>query len=187
MTALSRQKMTVEDYLDWASRQDRGRTELYRGEIVAMAPEVAKHARAKFLTAIALRAAIKRAGVPCEAFVDSLAVRISDDTAYEPDALVNCGPLVPAEDMVATNPVIVVEILSPSSRRVDTNLKLADYFRHASVMHYLIVNLERRLVTHHRRGAGEAIHSELRSEGAINLDPPGLTVMVAELLPEEQV
>ena len=54
-----------------------------------MAPEIADHGRAKFAIALALREAIrKKAAVNCEAFVDSLTVRINSDAVVEPDALV---------------------------------------------------------------------------------------------------
>src|SRR3954449_8716400 len=90
-------RMTVPEFLAWAERQERGRYELVRGQVVAISPQRAEHGRGKFLAATALKAAIRRAGVACEAFVDSVAVRIDEETAYEPDVLVNCGDPVPAD------------------------------------------------------------------------------------------
>ena len=46
------------------------------------------------------------------------------DTDYEPDAVVNCGPPIPDDAVAATNPVIVVEVLSPGTRGIDTGAKL---------------------------------------------------------------
>jgi Uma2 family endonuclease len=43
--------------------------------------------------------------------------------------------------MTAPNPVIVVEVLSPSTRGIDTTVKLADYFRVSGLRHYVIVDL----------------------------------------------
>ena len=48
-------------------------------------------------------------------------------------------------------------MISPSTHKVDTTQKLADYFRIPSVMHYLIVNTSRRAVVHHERGSDGAI------------------------------
>ena len=56
-----------------------------------------------------------------------------------------------------SDPVIVVEVISPSTHKVDTTQKLADYFRIPSVRHYLIVNTSRRAVVHHERGATAAL------------------------------
>ena len=44
-----------------------------------------------------------------------------------PDALVNCGESVAREAMVAPNPIIVVEVLSPTTRSLDKTIKLADF------------------------------------------------------------
>jgi Uma2 family endonuclease len=117
MTSPVVKHMNVNDFLAWAETQDKGRYELIRGEIVAMAPERAEHAQAKRRAANALEAAIQRVGVNCEAFVDGLAVKIDEETSYEPDALVNCGEPVARDSMIAPNPVVVVEVgrlLSPA-------------------------------------------------------------------------
>ncbi len=69
--------------------------------------------------------------------------------------------------------MIVVEVLSPSTGRFDTGTKLGDYFRLASLCHYLIVDLKRRCVIHHRRDGAGTIATQVVREGAITLDPPG--------------
>ena len=76
-------------------------------------------------------------------------VEIDEDTDYEPDALVNCGPPAPDDAVVATQPVIVVEVLSPSTQSVDVTEKLADYFRVPAIQHYLVFRPRRREVIWH--------------------------------------
>lgn len=61
-----------------------------------------------------------------EAFVALLDVRLGDDTLVRPDLLVVRQAEV-GETGVATPPVLAVEILSPSTRLVDLNLKKARY------------------------------------------------------------
>ncbi len=107
-------------------------------------------------------------------------IEVDADTDYEPDAVVNCGPRVPPDAVSATNPVIVVEVLSPRTQAVDTSDKLADYFRVPSIQHYLIVRARRREVIHHRRD-GEAIVSRVANLGSIRLDPPGIEIDVADI------
>jgi Uma2 family endonuclease len=58
---------------------------------------------------------------------------------------------------------------------VDTGAKLADYFRLASVQHYLLVRPTRREVMHHRRVA-DGILTQIVRTGVIQLDPPGLVI-----------
>ena len=172
--------LSREDYRSWAEAQPRGRYELVAGEVVAMAPERAVHLRLKLAVVLALRQAIITAGVPCEALPDGATVEIGHDTDYEPDCTVNCGTPMEDDAVAAPNPVIVVEVLSPSTRSVDTGAKLADYFRVPSIQHYLIVHAKRRLVIHHRRGDG-GIHTQFLATGSIPLDPPGISITVEEL------
>ncbi len=180
VTALPKQKMTVDEYLAWAQGRP-GRFELYAGVVYAMTPERAGHAQVKFAVQTALVAGIRRAGVPCHMLPDGMTVRIDQDTAHEPDALVYCGQALPASAVEVPNPVIVVEVLSPSTRHVDASAKLAGYFRTSSVQHYLIVDPDKRLTIHHARGEGDAIVTRIVSDGGIRLDPPGIELNGEEL------
>jgi Uma2 family endonuclease len=180
MTALPKHKMTVDEYLVWAEGRP-GRFELYAGVVYAMSPERAAHAKVKFAVQTALLSAIRRAGIPCHMLPDGMTVRVDDDTAHEPDALVYCGEELPGSAVEVPNPVIVVEVLSPSTRHIDASAKLAGYFRVPSVHHYLIVDPDRRLVIHHARGQGDVIATRILREGKLRLDPPGMDVPVEEM------
>src|SRR5208337_3394977 len=120
--------------------------------LTAMAPERFAHAEAKFAITAKLKAAIRGAGVPCQAAIDGIGIAVDGNTSYIPDAVVNCGEPIAADGQFAPNPVIVVEVLSSSTKGRDLGEKLIDYFRVPSIQHYLIVDLERRLVLHHKRG-----------------------------------
>jgi Uma2 family endonuclease len=174
--------MTVDEYLAWVEGRP-GRFELYAGIVYAMAPERAGHATVKFAMQTALLAAIRRAGLPCHMLPDGMTVRVDEDTAHEPDALVYCGQKVPDSAVEVPNPAIVVEVLSPSTRHIDASAKLAGYFRVPSVAHYLIVDPDQRLVIHHSRGDAGAIATRIVSEGKLRLDPPGMDVTVEEVFP----
>jgi Uma2 family endonuclease len=180
MTALTRPHMTVDEFLAWAAGQP-GRYELFRGEVFAMSPEVVRHTEIKGLIYAALAAGIRERRLPCHALPDGATVRIDDTTAYEPDALVYCGEKLPPAALEVPNPVIVVEVLWPSTRRVDVSLKLAGYFRLPSVAHYLILDPTQPYVLHHARGAGDAILTRIVTDGSIMLDPPGLELFVTDI------
>ena len=96
--------------------------------------------------------------------------------------MVDCGPLASPDAIAAAQPVVVVEVLSPGTQSVDTGEKLPGYFRVHSICHYLIVSTRRREVVHHRR-VGQTIASGIVNVGAIDLDPPGITIDVAEFYP----
>jgi hypothetical protein len=99
------------------------------GEVIAMAPERVTHARAKYHIARRLTDAIDSAGVDCETFIDGLAVVVDSMTVYEPDVLVRCGTDLDGEVVRISDTVVVVEVLSRSTKGRDTGAKLADYFR----------------------------------------------------------
>lgn len=174
-------RLTAEAYFDWAMAQPTGRFELSGGEVVAMAPERVAHTRAKLEAVIALRTAIKTHGLGCEAIADGISVRIDDRTVYEPDALVRCGPKTPGDVIAVDDPVIVVEVVSPSSRGVDTGAKLAGYFLLPSLRHYIVVDTESRAVVHHRRDDAGVISVQVLHSGALALDPPGLQIEIGDI------
>ncbi|MGE0224694.1 MAG: Uma2 family endonuclease [Acetobacteraceae bacterium] len=175
------QRLTRQEFVDWAESQT-ARYERLNGEPIAMSPERVEHARIKARVWAALDRAIQRAGLDCEALPDGITVEIDDDTDYEPDAVVNCGPRLPSDAMAASNPVMVVEVLSPSTQSIDSNAKLADYFRVPSIHHYLIVQTRKREVIHYTR-AGSDISARIMHLGPITLDPPGITIDLADIYP----
>jgi Uma2 family endonuclease len=88
--------------------------------------------------------------------------------------------------MVLDNPVVVIEVVSPSSERSDTGAKVADYFRVSSIRHYLIIDpYGRSVIRHSRPKADGLISTEVHLTGEIKLDPPGLTVAAEDLLGSE--
>jgi Uma2 family endonuclease len=177
-------RMTADEFLAWALEQPSGRYELAAGEVIAMAPERAGHALVKHDTAQALKEAVAAAGLHCQVFPDGMAVRIDEGTVYEPDASVRCGPALPGDALELPDPLIVVEVLSPSSRAQDSGAKLEAYFRLPSVRHYLIVDTATRAVIHHARGADGAIATRIHdghAGGELRLDPPGLALRPGDL------
>jgi Uma2 family endonuclease len=177
MSATVPHRMTADEFIAWAMEQPEGkRYELVAGEVVAMAPERAGRGRMKGQIYTALREAIRAGGAECEAFPDGITVRVDADTIYEPDALVHCGPPVDDDATEIADPLIVVEVVSPSSRKRDSGSKLEDYFRIPSVRHYLIVKTENKAIIHHHRDEAGEITTHIIRDGVIRLDPPGITV-----------
>jgi Uma2 family endonuclease len=179
---IPKKRMKVAEFLAWAATQSEGRYELVDGEVVAMAPERVRHNLVKFAVAVALRDAVKRAELPCTVFTDGVAVVINDEATREPDASVQCGVEANLDSMTIDEPLIVVEVVSPSSERDDTDAKLIDYFSVASITHYLIVHSEKHVVIHHQRNERGTIDTRIARNGEITLNPPGITVPVTALL-----
>jgi Uma2 family endonuclease len=88
---------------------------------------------------------------------------------------------VARDSLIAPNPVIVVEVLSPSTRNLDKAVKLADYFRVPGLAHYLIIDLGRRHVLHYGRRSDGVVTVVIVKNGEIALDPLGIEIPVASL------
>ncbi len=170
-------RMTSDEFIAWAMEQPEGqRYELAAGEIVGTAPERSAHALTKAHVWRRLAEAVEVAGLPCDVYPDGMTVEVDAGNVNEPDALVRCGPRLADNAVKLNDPVVVVEVLSPSTRARDSGAKLIDYFRLPSVHHYLIVRTEDRAIIHHARNADGTILTQIVHEGPIRLDPPGLTV-----------
>jgi Uma2 family endonuclease len=182
MASLATSEMDVDAFLLWAEGRD-GRWELRDGQPVLMSPERAAHALTKYAAQESLKAGIKRAGLPCRMFPDGMTVRITARNAYEPDALVACPP-PPLDAIEIPNPVVVVEVLSPSTAADDHGVKLDGYFSLPSVEHYLILDADRRVMIHHKRGHAGAIETRVLRDGAVRLDPPGIEAELAAFFVE---
>lgn len=173
-------RMTVDEYLVWATDQP-GRYELIDGVVRQMSPETSGHADAKGNAYLALRMAIKRAGIAAFAKPDGMTIRISDSVAFEPDALVYLAPRVDDTSMEIPNPLIVVEVGSPSTRKYDAGFKLNGYMSLPSLHHVLLVNTATKVVVYlKKRGAGPEFESTTLTSGVLRLDPPGLEIPVEE-------
>ena len=158
-----------------------GRYELYNGIVYAMSPERAGHAEVKHAVASALAVAI----APRQARMLDAPQRHDRTGRREygrtsPMRLSIADPSCRARRIEVPSPVIVVEVLSPSTRHIDASAKLAGYFRLPSTRHYLIVDADKRLVIHHARGDGDAILTRIVKSGSLDLSPPGLKVPVAK-------
>ncbi|WP_152047919.1 Uma2 family endonuclease [Aureimonas psammosilenae] len=178
-------EINAEEFLLWSqSRPDGERYELVGGQPVRLQAERVSHAERKLSAVTALRQGLRSAGLTdCRAFPDGVSVRIDDHTVREPDALIHCGPY-DRDGLFAPHPVIVVEVVSPSSQRTDVDRKLIDYFAVPSILHYLIVYGDEGRVIHHRRATadGQITTSILGRESVIDLSPPGLSMTVENLL-----
>jgi Uma2 family endonuclease len=177
------ERMTVAAFLDWVARRPEGeRWELVDGGPIrvrcptpqhAMAAETVVHARIKRRIDHALGAALAKGSHAYEVFVLGPKVQIGAATAFEPDVAVSCGEV--PDGLLVSEPLIVVEVLSPSTREKDFTVKLAGYAALPSVAHDLLVDTRRRLVVHHHRSPGEPeFRTRVARSGILRLDPPGL-------------
>lgn len=92
-------------------------------------------------------------GKPCKVFIADMKVRLNiaqDDIFYYPDLLVTCDPADDAK-YYKSQPVVLVEVLSPSTERLDRREKFLSYQRLPSLQEYVLVDQEKMAVTLFRR------------------------------------
>ena len=172
--------MTREEFIAWSEQQSSGRFERIDGIVVAMAPERASHNLRKGAARDAMRRAIREAGLStCQVFGDGMTVQV-DESDFEPDAVLRCGPRLPNDSTKVPDPLVLVEVLSPDSGTRDRATKLRAYFRLPSVRHYLIVWPEEQRIVRHSRLPNDEVATQIFISGQIGLEPPGITVTVEE-------
>ena len=116
--------MTADEFLRWA--QDReGRFEFVDGHLLRMqAGAVSQHDRVVVNLIAALKNRLR--GKPCRTFTADFAVRTAQNRIRRPDVGVDCGKQE-LRDLVAREPVLVVEVFSPSTRDLDRSVKILEY------------------------------------------------------------
>ncbi len=140
--------LTVAEYLE-GELGSQVKHEYVAGQVFAMTGTTLRHGAIIGNIASALRAHLR--GGPCRVYVADIKVRVEAvDAFYYPDVLVTCEPYNPGGYVVA-EPVLIVEVLSPSTEATDRREKLSAYRRLDSLRDYLIVHQESREVTVHRR------------------------------------
>jgi Uma2 family endonuclease len=100
---------------------------------------------------------------------------VDEDTDFEPDVAVHCGAPIPRRSLIIPAPIVVVEVVSPSSQRIDTIVKVEAYFRVPTIAHYLVFRADRRAVLHWRRGVEAPVRL---TGGTLSLDPPGISLVL---------
>lgn len=181
-TALARKYIPYAEYLEIEARSEI-RHEHIDGVMLAMAGGTPNHAALGLAIGAELRAALR--GRPCRAYSADLRVRIpATGLATYPDASVICGPLVPDEEdpNAATNPILLVEVLSDGTEAYDRGEKFAHYRRLDTLQHYLLVSQRRPQIEHYRRNADDTwTLTEHRDGDRLRIAELGLDLAVADV------
>lgn len=150
MASLSDPLLTEEQYL-YLERQAQTKSEFHDGQMFAMAGASPNHA----LLSGGILALLYRQMPPgCRVFSPDLRIKVAAAGLYTyPDCSVICGDLQYSGDQkdVVTNPLLIVEVLSPSTEGYDRGKKFELYRTIESFREYLIVHQDRRHVEHYSK------------------------------------
>jgi Uma2 family endonuclease len=133
-------------YAEYLAFEDASETkhEWVNGEVYAMSGGSPEHSRLQARMIVALTLAFT--GKPCAPFTSDLRVYIAAaKRSTYPDVTVICDELQRADvdPQAATNPSVLVEVLSPNSEAEDRGEKWALYQRIAGLKHYVLVSQHR--------------------------------------------
>ena len=173
-------KLTYDDFLSFPD--DGQRHELIDGEHYLTPSPVVRHQRISRDLLVSLHTYLKQSGVG-EVFAAPVDVVLSRYDVVVPDLLVILSdqPDILTAKHVRGAPAIVVEILSPGTRRRDDTLKRGLYGR-TGTREYWTIDPDRNVVTVHRfsesavrttalsRGAGQTLTSTLLPEWSMAVD-----------------
>lgn len=129
------------DYLA-GEQEGQVRHELIDGQAYAMTGASDYHNKLSGNLFADLRNALKRNKSPCSIYVNDMKVKVDHDFYY-PDVMVVCAQEDKAHNYYKTRPVLIVEVLSPTTRRFDKTHKRQAYQRLESLQEYLLVDQER--------------------------------------------
>ena len=181
------QRMTIEQCLEWAdarggTAKSRERWELIGGEPRRMQdPERYVHVRNKSRVERALETAVIHAALAYEVTADGLGVRINASEYFIPEVVVFPSGQIDANDRFAPDPIIVVEVLSPSTTKLDLTTKVAGYGSLPTICHYLVVDPDAGELLHYRRDGDVLVAPHGPTIGDLRLEPPGIVLSIAEL------
>jgi Uma2 family endonuclease len=133
--------VTFEDFLAGEQESER-RHELVGGRVHAMSGGTERHDLIAGLIYEALVPGARAKG--CRTFMGNRLLRTRDDSAYYPDVMVVCGkaPHVQHE----TDPTLIVEVESPSTRNIDRREKVIAYAHTTSLRLVLLVDPDDRRI-----------------------------------------
>jgi Uma2 family endonuclease len=149
MSALREKIWTVEEYLEF-ERTSEEKYEYFDGHIYLMAGASRKHLLISGNTYANLHAQLRKG--PCEIYQSDM--RVKADRLYTyPDITVVCDtPQFAGEAPgTLTNPILVVEVLSPSTESYDRHKKLQHYRALESLQEYVLIEQESHHIEHYVR------------------------------------
>jgi len=176
MDAALERPMTLEAFLAWERRQE-PRYEFDGVGPVAMNGGTLIHSTIAINTLKALQAELGSGD--CVVFSQGVKIVVDGRVRY-PDVVVTCSPVDWSADIVPA-PVVVIEVLSPSTAVVDRLDKNAEYAATASIQHYVMLEQTRRGATVFTRNGEDWAGHVVHGDGVLHLPAIGVHLPLADV------
>ena len=138
----NKSKLTEEEYLSF-EKDSLEKHEYFKGEVFAMAGAGARHNIIFSNVFIGLGILLK--GRPCRPYGSDLRIHIPENTLYTyPDISIICGKILPSklDPDTAVQPVVLIEILSPSTKNYDLGAKFNLYREIPTLKEFIAIDSE---------------------------------------------
>jgi Uma2 family endonuclease len=141
--------MSPEEYLAWEAEQD-GKYEYENGEIIAMTGGTIPHSQIPLNLGALLLAHLRGKG--CKVSISEAKVLTRSGKYYYPDLVVSCDNRDRFSRDFLQHPVLIAEVLSPTTEVRDRGIKQQNYMLIDTLQTYILINAERpRIEIYQRR------------------------------------
>ncbi len=176
MNLAVRKPMSLAEFLEWESRQVL-RYEFDGFQPVAMTGGTRAHADIQANLATALRNRLR--GKPCKFYGSDLKIEVDGKKIRYPDGFVTCSP-GDNKSTVVQDPVVIFEVLSPSTASKDRIVKSREYQATPSVQRYVMLEQDRIAATVYVRVDGDWQVNVLLEDAILSMPEIGVEVPLAD-------
>lgn len=176
MNTQSEYHISEQEYLTTYAQAIDKKYEYINGEVWAMAGSSRNHNLIAGNCFAELRQHLK--GVPCKPFMSDWRVKC-EHNYYYPDVVVDCDSL--RDKNQAGQPIVIIEVLSDSTRETDLTFKLQDYKKIPTLQEYILVEQNFMAVTVYRRVDNWKAETYSQSTDLIELASLNYQISVAEM------
>jgi Uma2 family endonuclease len=177
MSLAFRKPMTLSEFLEWEERQPL-RYEFDGTGPVAMTGGTRAHAAIQRNLAVAIGGRLR--GKPCQFYGSDLKIRVAEGHIRYPDAMVMCSSVDRAATVIH-EPVVVFEVLSPSTARNDRIVKAREYQATPSVRRYVMLDQDGVSATVYARSGDAWTHEILIADSILAMPEIDVALPLAEL------
>lgn len=170
--------LTVDEFMDYVTRNPNKRVELVDGQIVAMTGGTSKH-NIISLNCTDIKHFLRKNKSNCRVYSSDFGVQTKENQIRYPDFLVVCG--AKDEDTFTTNPILVGEVLSKGNTSKEIKTKIAEYKEVYSIQEIFIVSQDKKEVIVHRRGQFFGWSTEVYTSGLVEFRSIGHSMDIDDI------
>jgi Uma2 family endonuclease len=164
MSNTAEKLMSVVEFLAW-EREQPERNEYAGGVVTMMTGASLTHVTITMNIAFALRQSLR--GLGCRP--------LAGGSVRYPDITVTCTPFGGKDDIVP-DPIVVIEVISPSTEREDRGRKKFDYFATPSIQQYAIIEQDARRVDLYTRSGDRWTDEIVEGDATLTLSSIGVDI-----------